>query len=77
MAKTNVCDGCGAVQAEGDVFATLGMVTPRDYCPGCTELAKDYLAKRDDVHDKAQKAWTEGLKKLNTSFKGKLRVFPA
>lgn len=77
MAKTSVCDGCHAVQGPDDKFKVVGIVVKRDYCPDCAAVAEEYLAKRDELHDKVQKQWTDGMKKLNTTHKGKLNVFPA
>lgn len=77
MAKTNVCDGCQKVQGPEDEFKVIGIVAKRDYCPECAAIAEQYMKDRDDLHDKVQKEWTAGIKKLNSSYKGKLNAFPA
>lgn len=74
--KALVCDGCGKAQPRHADWETVGVVEHKDYCPSCADTARDYLARRDDLHDKLALMWKEGLDNLDAEFGEYLNDLP-
>lgn len=59
------CDGC---DLDVEDFEELGFFDKHQYCPACATLAKEFLEKRDILHDKIAARWTRDLGKLKKNY---------
>lgn len=64
MGTVFVCD-CGKKKhLEEDELVRMG-VSQQMYCKGeCEERVQEFLDARDELHEKIQKIWASGMKKL-------------
>ena len=74
MAIKHICDGC-FTPIDGDPLQ-IGHVVKRDYCDECGSVAAHYMAKLDDVHDKAAKVFSDGMTELREHYADKLNALP-
>ena len=74
--KALICDGCGQPQARHADWATVGVIEQRDYCPRCAEVAKEYLTRRDELHNKVALLWKDWLDELDDEFQGWINDLP-
>lgn len=59
------CDGCGS---DVEDFEELGLFDKHQYCPACATTAKEFLEKRDALHEKVAGQWSRDLEKLKKSY---------
>ena len=66
-----LCDCCGQTSCEmcpDPEFTECGMVDKRHYCQHAKTRWDEFLLKRDQLHDRIQTEWGEGLEALKVEY---------
>ena len=64
-ASVFVCQGgCGTFEPDRSKMHARGLVNERLYCADCAIVIDEYLEKRDELHTRVAREWSEGLAAL-------------